>query len=58
MRCPHCGSDDVVRCNTDWDSTHSKNECRRNGYKCYRETWKCFPKQHTWTLWGYEDNEY
>lgn len=56
MRCPHCGSSDVVRCNRDWNLRHETGcPFPKN---CFRSTWKCFPKQHTWTLWDCEENEY
>lgn len=43
MRCPHCGSRDVVRSNTNWDTN--------------RVTWKCFGCQRTWEMYNGEDNE-
>ena len=43
MRCPHCGSKDIVRSNTNWDTK--------------RVTWKCFGCQRTWEMWNGEDNE-
>ena len=58
MRCPHCGSTNIVRCNRNWNSKHRGIDCRNGGYNCCRETWKCFPEQHTWEVWGCEDNEY
>ena len=57
MRCPHCGSTNIVRCNKDWNWKHG-DDCPEDGDKCYRETWKCFPNHHTWEVWGCEDNEY
>ena len=57
MRCPHCGSTDIVRCNRNWNWKHG-DTCPEDGDNCFRSTWKCFPKQHTWEVWDCEDNEY
>ena len=45
MRCPYCGSRDIVRINTDW---HTK-----------RVTWKCLNTNcnRTWEMYNGEDNE-
>ena len=57
MRCPYCGSTDTVRCNRDWN-WKQRRDCLKGGDNCFRSTWKCFPKQHTWEVWDCEDNEY
>lgn len=43
MRCPHCGSRDIVRSSTNWDTE--------------RVTWKCFKCDRTWEMFNGEDNE-
>ena len=43
MRCPHCGSDNIVRTNTNWNTN--------------RVTWKCFKCDRTWEMYNGEDNE-
>ena len=43
MKCPHCGSRNIVRLSTNWDTK--------------RVTWKCFDCQRTWETFNGEDNE-
>ncbi len=57
MRCPHCGSTNIVRCNRNWKCKHGE-DCPEDGDSCCRSTWKCFPNHHTWEVWDCEDNEY
>ena len=43
MRCPHCGSRNIVRKNTNWETN--------------RVTWGCFDCNRTWEMYNGEDNE-
>ena len=43
MRCPYCGSRNIVRRNTNWDSR--------------RVTWHCFDCDRDWEMYNGEDNE-
>ena len=43
MRCPNCGSRNIVRSNIDWATN--------------RVTWKCLECGRTWVMYNGEDNE-
>ncbi len=52
MRCPHCGSSDVVRIKRDWNCKYPE----KFGPPSYKSTWKC-RNQHTFEAWDWEDND-